>query len=269
MEIKYFCTMWGMEQAKIDDALNLIMHAGFDGIEMALPDSSTCMERLKSSLHETGLDLITQVRTEGSNPEEQIASLEKEVLKAKPLNPLLINIHSGKDFWTIDDNMKVIHHAEKLAKELGIKILHETHRARATFCTTSTMAIIDAIPEIRFTADFSHWCCVHNTLLQDQTNFIDRVIERSDYIHSRVGSATTPQITDPRAPEWAKTVEIHVNWWKKIVNHHKNKSSAFLPICSEFGPPEYMVTIPYTGQPIANAWEINCHMKDMLKKRLG
>ena len=261
--------MWGMEQTKIDDSLNLIKHAGFDGIEMALPDSETNREELKSLLHETVLDLIVQVRTEGSNPEEHIASLEEEVLKAVSLNPLLINMQTGKDYWPIDDNMKVIHHAEKLANERGIKILHETHRARATFCTTSTMAIIDAMPEIRFTADFSHWCCVHNTLLQDQSHFIDRVIERSDYIHARVGNATAPQITDPRAPEWTETVEIHIDWWRKIVNHHRNKGTELLPICSEFGPPEYMVTIPYTRKPIADAWQINCYMKDMLKKRLG
>jgi len=131
------------------------------------------------------------------------------------------------------------------------------------------MDIIDALPEIRFTADFSHWCCVHNSLLQDQQDSVDRVIERSDYIHARVGSATSPQITDPRASDCKEAVEAHVRWWEKIAEHHKKNNSEFLPICSEFGPPEYMVTLPSTGKPIANQWEINCYMKEMLKERLG
>jgi hypothetical protein len=131
------------------------------------------------------------------------------------------------------------------------------------------MDIIDALPEIRFTADFAHWCCVHNSLLQDQQNSVNRVIERSDYIHARVGSATSPQITDPRATEWKEAVEVHVRWWERIAEHHRDNNSEFLPICSEFGPPEYMVTLPSTGKPIADQWAINCYMKDMLKERLG
>ena len=136
------------------------------------------------------------------------------------------------------------------------------------FVRHSTMSIIDALPEIRFTADFSHWCCVHNSLLQDQQDSVNRVIERSDYIHARVGSATSPQITDPRAPDWKEAVETHVRWWERIAEHHKNNNSEFLPICSEFGPPEYMVTLPSTGKPIADQWDINCYMKEMLKERL-
>jgi len=98
---------------------------------------------------------------------------------------------------------------------------------------------------------------------------VNRVIERSDYIHARVGSATSPQITDPRTPDWKEAVETHVRWWERIAVHHKNNNSEFLPICSEFGPPEYMVTLPSTGKPIADQWDINCYMKDMLKERLG
>jgi hypothetical protein len=269
MKIKYLCTMWGMDQTTLGVNLNLIKDAGFDGVEMQVPCNSAERDRLGSLLNEIGLDLVAQVRAEGSTVDEQIDFLEKELDRVMDLNTLLTNVHCGKDYWSSAENIRVISIAQRLARELGIKILHETHRARATFCTTSTMDIIDALPEIRFTADFAHWCCVHNSLLQDQQNSVNRVIERSDYIHARVGSATSPQITDPRAIDRKEAVEAHVRWWEKIAEHHKDSNSEFLPICSEFGPPEYMVTLPSTGKPIADQWDINCYMKDMLKERLG
>ncbi len=269
MKIKYLCTIWGMDQAALEGNLKQIKDAGFDGVEMPAPRNRAERDRLGPLLNEIGLDLVAQVRAEGATVDEQIAFLEKELNSASGLNTLLTNVHCGKDYWPLTENIRVVSFAQRLASELGIKVLHETHRARATFCTTSTMDIIDALPEIRFTADFSHWCCVHNSLLQDQQNAVDRVIERSDYIHARVGSATSPQITDPRATDWKETVEVYVGWWKKIAEHHKSNNSECLPICSEFGPPEYMVTLPSTGKPIADQWEINCYMKDMLKEQLG
>ena len=269
MKIKYLCTMWGMDQTTLGVNLNLIKGAGFDGVEMQVPCDSVERDRLGSLLNEIGLDLVAQVRAEGSTVDEQIDFLEKELNSALGLNTLLTNVHCGKDYWPLAENIRVISIAQRLAGELGIKILHETHRARATFCTTSAMDIIDALPEIRFTADFSHWCCVHNSLLQDQQDSVNRVIERSDYIHARVGSATSPQVTDPRATEWKGAVGAHVRWWERIAEHHKNNNSEFLPICSEFGPPDYMVTLPSTGKPIADQWDINCYMKEMLKERLG
>ena len=269
MKIKYLCTMWGMNQPTLEESFNLIKGAGFDGVEMSLPRNREEIKNIDALLKENGLDLVAQVRAEGSTVDTQIDFLEKELDSVLELNTLLTNVHCGKDYWPLAENIKVISIAQRLAGELGIKIMHETHRARATFCTTSTMDIIDALPEIRFTADFSHWCCVHNSLLQDQQDSVSRVIERSDYIHARVGSAISPQVTDPRASQWKEAVETHVRWWEKIAEHHKNKDSEFLPICSEFGPPEYMATLPSTGKPIADQWEINCYMKEMLKERLG
>ncbi len=269
MKIKYLCTMWGMDQPTLEDNLNLIKDAGFDGVEMQVPDSGAERNKLSPLLNELGLDLVVQIRAEGATVVEQIDSLEKELKNTLALETLLTNVHCGKDYWPLAENIRVISSAQKIASGLGIKVLHETHRARATFCTTSTRDIISALPEIRFTADFSHWCCVHSSLLQDQQDTVELVIERSDYIHARVGSATSPQITDPRADNWEEAVEVHVMWWESIAEHHRDNNSKLLPICSEFGPPEYMVTLPSTGKPIADRWDINCYMKDMLKERLG
>lgn len=269
MKIKWLCTLWGMNKPTPEDNLKVIKDAGFEGVEMQVPDDCAGRDRLGVLLNEIGLDLVAQVRAEGANADAQIASLKKGLDEAFGLNPLLVNVHCGKDFWPFRENRRVVAIAQSFSAERGIKVLHETHRGRASFCTTAAMDIIEAVPGIRFTADFSHWCCVHNSLLQDQREAVSRVVERADYIHARVGCTTSPQITDPRAPEWKDAVEAHIRWWEEIAERHKKNDAEFLAICTEFGPPPYMTTFPFTGRPVADTWEINCYMKDMLKVRLG
>src|SRR3972149_7967605 len=166
MKIKYLCTLWGMNKPTLEDNLKVIKDAGFEGVEMIVPDDCAGRNRLGVLLNENGLDLVAQVRAEGATADVQIESLKKGLGEVLGLNPLLVNVHCGKDFWHFKENRRGIASTQSIAAEREIKVLHETHRGRAAFCTTATMYIIDAVPEIRFTADFSHWCCVHNSLLQ-------------------------------------------------------------------------------------------------------
>jgi len=40
-----------------------------------------------------------------------------------------------------------------------------------------------------------------------------------------------------------------------------------LTITPEFGPFPYMVSLPGTNEPIANQWEVNLFMMNLLKER--
>jgi hypothetical protein len=40
-----------------------------------------------------------------------------------------------------------------------------------------------------------------------------------------------------------------------------------MTILTEFGPPNYLPTLPYTQQPVADQWAINVYMMQMLRKR--
>jgi hypothetical protein len=162
----------------------------------------------------------------------------------------------------------IFRRARQLEVELGVRVVHEIHRGRATFSTTATAALLEELPDLKLAADFSHWCCVHESLLADQEERVERAIKRSYHIHARVGHPEGPQVTDPRAPEWQEAVAAHLGWWQRIVDHHRASGSAILTICPEFGPPGYMPTLPYTRQPVADLWELNCYMKDLLQKRL-
>ncbi len=127
---------------------------------------------------------------------------------------------------------------------------------------------MDALPELRLTADFSHWMVVHESDLADQPEHLDLAITRSGYIHARVGYAEGPQIPDPRAPEWKHAVDTHLKLWQRIVDVHKQAGNETLYITPEFGPPTYMHTLPFTNEPVADVWDINVYMKDLLQNVL-
>ncbi len=269
MKIKYIRGMWGMEQPTLEANLRMIKEGGFDGVEMGAPEDKRRRTELRSILDDLGLDLVVQQWTFGSSPGEHARSFEEQYRRGVELNPLFVNSQTGKDYYTTAENMLLIDAARELEEKCGFQVMHEIHRGRATFSTVATMALIEAMPEIRLTADFSHWCCVHESLLQDQAESVERAILHSCHIHARVGYEEGPQVNDPRAPEWKQALEAHMRWWRKIVEHQRDEGRKVLTICPEFGPPEYMPTLPYTRQPLSNLWEINCHMKDLLKDSLA
>jgi hypothetical protein len=204
-----------------------------------------------------------------SNPQEHLAFYKKMIDAAARQNiqkPLYINNHSGRDYFSFDDNKKFIEHTQLLAKETGILICHETHRGRMLFAAHITRKFIESFPELRLTLDISHWCNVHESLLADQKETVDMALSRTDHIHARIGHPEGPQVNDPRAPEWEPVVRQHFEWWDKIVER-KKKNGEGLTILTEFGPPDYMPTLPYTKQPLGDQWAINVHMMHLLRKR--
>jgi sugar phosphate isomerase/epimerase len=257
-----------MSLPTLEANLRRIREGGFDGVEMGVPEEETQRRELGILLERLGLALIVQQWTRGASAQEHASSFEEQYRRAIQLRPLLVNSHSGKDTFTTEENLSLLRRARQLEEQLGALVVHEVHRGRATFSTTSTAALLERFPELKLAADFSHWCCVHESLLEDQAELLQKAIARSFHIHARVGYPEGPQVNDPRAPEWQPAVEAHLGWWQNIVDHRRQEGAELLTICPEFGPPGYMPTLPYTRQPVADLWEVNCYMKDLLEQRL-
>jgi hypothetical protein len=103
-------------------------------------------------------------------------------------------------------------------------------------------------------------------LLADQKETIDLALSRTNHIHARIGHAEGPQVNDPRAPEWKDAVNAHFHWWDQVVKRRRAEGQ-FVTFLTEFGPPNYLQTLPFTNQPVANQWDINVYMMQLLRKR--
>jgi sugar phosphate isomerase/epimerase len=270
MKILYFRSVWGLEDLPtLEDRFKKIKAGGFDGVELDVPtDLETC-RRARKSLDELGLAVVAQQwRTSGRTVAEHQAGFEPQYELALALKPLYLNSHTGCDHFTLEENLSIFDHATALAGKHGLEVRHETHRGRALFSAPAAMQFLAARPQLRLVADFSHWCCVHESLLADQPERLEHATKHAYAIHARVGHAEGPQIPDPRDPLWRPNLEAHLSWWKKIVAHRRAEGCTILPVCPEFGPPPYMTLLPHTKKPIADLWDVNCFMRDWLKENL-
>ena len=270
MKIKYFCPRWGSAHLPYEAFFEKVKNAGYDGVEMGLSLEMDDVEESKvlAGLKKHNLDFIGQHwQTVAIDFKDHLNSFEKRLSRLLSCKPIFINSHTGKDYYTQCQNMELINRAQAMARESGIKIIHETHRGRWGFAAHVTKEYLKKYPEIRLTLDISHWCNVAESLLEDQEEAVGLAINHTDHIHGRVGFQEGPQIVDPRAPEWKEVLEVHLLWWDRVVELHRNKGSKSLTITAEFGAPPYLPLLPYTQQPIVDQWDLNLFMMDLLKKR--
>jgi sugar phosphate isomerase/epimerase len=266
MKLLFGCAWWGLDHLGIECMLHRIKDAGFDAVEMYVPQTRKEIAALRRALNKVDLVLIVHHFTAGGKcPKQYALSFRELLLQAASLEPLLINSHTGKDTWSYDDNLQLFGIAEAVTRETGVPIVHETHRGRALFCGPVTRRYLEAMPSLRINADFSHWANVHESLMEDQFDTMQLSIERADYIHARVGHAQGPQVGDPRGPRWMRELSVFTSWWQRIVERHVAGNRTQLVITPEFGPPPYTAHLPFSCRQASNAWEVNVFMKQYLK----
>ena len=268
MKLIFGKSKWEMWDDPLEDFLERVAASGFEATEIylgSLRESPAEIARLHAS---HGLRLIGQILTQGQSCQEHIESLESQFEFAAQCEVALINSHTGRDIFSFEENLQIFRRATQLSQSSGLPLLIETHRGRPTYSAIETRKYLEALPEMRLTADFSHWMVVHESGLADQRETVELAITRADYIHARVGYAEGPQIPDPRAPEWQHAVTTHLGLWQQIIDQHKKDGKEILYITPEFGPPAYMHTAPFTNEPVGDVWEQNVYMRDLLVSAL-
>jgi sugar phosphate isomerase/epimerase len=255
--------------------MDKVMEEGYDGIEINLPESKGFLNDLTAIIdsirtQKTDFIFIGQQVLQQSREtvDEYIGRMTRRLHEIAALQPDFINSHTGKDYFSFDDNCRVIEAAMEVAEKTGIPILHETHRGRFSFHAAGLLPFLQKFPEIKLVADFSHWCAVSESLLQDQQVILQQIIPYVGHVHARIGFEHGPQVNDPFAPEWGLHVQTFIDWWKQILDDHQKNNQPRLTITTEFGPAPYMPALPYTRQPTADQWKINARLKDLLKKEL-
>lgn len=263
--LRFMNTNWGFAGTR-EEFFRKTKEAGYDGVELWAPKDNADGDDILALAAKYELSLGLLCGGSDKNPNTHLEQFDTALKKAIDMRPLYINCHSGRDWFEFEQNKAFIELTTKASAASGIPIYHETHRGRMLFAAHVTRKFIEATPALRLTLDISHWCNVHESLLGDQEEAVALALARTDHIHARVGHGEGPQVNDPRAPEWETAVNRHLAWWDKVV---EIKSNAGMPLTmlTEFGPPFYMPTLPYTRQSVADQWDINLYMKTLLRKR--
>jgi len=267
MRIQFSYPYWGSKHLSLEVFFRKIKDEGYSGVEMGIPFDIEYTNELSYLLKKYDLSLIAQQTIHQANlsAKEYAVKMEEYLYHLASFRPEFINSHTGRDYYSFSENCELFKVAEVVAAKTGVPILHETHRGRALFCTTMTQKFLDVFPTLKITADFSHWCCVSESLLQEQQDFVKTAIRHTNYIHARIGNEQSPQINHPGDQENERAVNAHIDWWKQIVARAKETGQKEFWICTEFGPPPYLQTLPFTNRTVANQFEVNLYMKKLLE----
>ncbi len=267
MELALFKPLWGHD-GSLDRAIHLCKEAGFQGIEGPAPVKPGEREEFFNSLSLSGLDWIAEVSTctppglylplPGRSVEEHLLSLEDGIVRSLEGSPLFINTMAGYDAWSIAEALRFFEGVVGLQEKHGIVISVETHRGRPTFNPWHTRDLLDRLPELRITCDFSHWCVVSERLILDEfKDILALAAKHAHHIQPRVGYSQGPQVPDPRAPEYADALASHERWWACVWDSMAERGFTRFTMTPEFGPDGYLQCAPFSREPVADLWEIN------------
>lgn len=268
-DILYFCPRWGSENLSWPDLFAKAKDAGYDGIEWAISRGVQIseMEEVWDLAAEHHMGILPQ----HYDTKESAFGLHAHYFmewfeRILPFRPFKINSQTGKEFFSMPQNTQLIDFCCQFENKHGIPISHETHRGKFSFAAHITYTYLRRIRDLRLTLDISHWFNVAESLLFDQPKAVDLAIQRTDHIHARIGHAEGPQVPDPRMDDWQGALQVHLSCWDQVVDLKKQQQQQ-LTITTEFGPFPYMVNVPATDKPIADQWEVNLFMLNLLKER--
>ncbi|MES2114499.1 MAG: TIM barrel protein [Pseudomonadota bacterium] len=269
MEILIFAPHWGSNHLAPADFIARVRQAGFDGVEMSLPLEPAARDAWTARIADAGLKLIAQQWETVFHPtfEPHRAALAELLHNACAARPLHVNSHTGKDYFSHAQNRELIALADAIGREHGVPIVHEIHRSRFSGHPMLLLPYLDALPELQLTADLSHWCCACESLLEDQPGTLARTLPHVRHIHARVGHPQGPQVADFRAPEAQAALQRHLQWWDEVIALRRAAGAPRMTLTPEFGPVPYTQTLPYSGEQVSDAWELNVAMLALLRTR--
>lgn len=268
--LKLLATSWGYT-GTFDACCARIKDAGYDGIELGWSEEARYRDEVFTALDKYALDvgfICIVLRPDGGFEKhlDTFTKVMQDAVSRSPRQPLYLDCHSGRDYYEFAQNKAFYDSAKDAARGSAVKVLHETHRSRMLYAPAVARGYMERIPGMRIALDLSHWCVVSESLLEDQADTVEMALQRTDAISARVGHAQGPQVSDPRAPEWAEALNAHLAWWDRVVALKRQRGEA-LVMTPEFGPPDYMPTTPFEHQAVADQWAINLHMMQLLRKR--
>ena len=262
MKLSFFYPRWGSDYLPWNAFLFLVKDNNYDGVEIGIPFDKSEKEQALKLIKEHDLKFIAQHwETKESNFKKHKEQYKRRLYDLAETDPLFINSHTGLDFFSFSENVKLLELAHSIEQETKVLISHETHRSRFSFAAHICLPFLNELPFLKLTSDFSHWCCVSESMLESQPAAVEKAIEHTFHIHARVGSSQSAQVIDPRVDTYKTELNQFLDWWKLMIKNAENLNKSSIAITPEHGPFPYSCLHPRTKEPLANQWEVNQFIK--------
>jgi len=274
MKIKFLCPRWGFDKVPWEKFLADVKSEGYGGIEWFPYSKEENYDEVLRLLrqHDLELAIVMAVKQRHQDFKEYLSLLETQLtslcsLRNGSLAPLHISAQTGREYFSDEQIERCLDCCAAVSKRTGIAIYQETHRNKWSYAAHIVQPFLDRRPDLLLTLDVSHWFCVSESYLDDQSPALQKAIEHARHIHARIGHAEGPQVWDPMAPEYGDALQAHLDVWDTWIKNRMKDGATWGTITPEFGPPPYMVFANRKGSPEQEQWRLNKWMKDLLEKR--
>ncbi|MFC3198871.1 sugar phosphate isomerase/epimerase [Parapedobacter deserti] len=274
MKVDFYCPRWGAENIAWHHFAQRAKQEGFAGVEVFPLGDKPNNKDMVDVLSDSGLSyiLLHAELQEGRDFDRYTAALERNLYALLEYQnghakPQFIVSQTGREYYSRAQMEVCFAICDRISRESAISIIQETHRNKWSFAAHVVKEYLEVFPSLELALDFSHWVCVSESFLEDQHDAVDLAIRHGRHLHARVGFPEGPQVTDPRALENEEALMHHLAWWDRWIEYLKETGAERATITPEFGPYPYMAYRPFTTQTVADQWEINCWMRQMLNAR--
>ncbi|KAL7940588.1 hypothetical protein V8C42DRAFT_337163 [Trichoderma barbatum] len=229
---------------------------GYDGVEIDLTGmGSEGLFSLRSICDEIGLEISVTIfsswpqytgpRPCGSVPDVHLDIYREQLRLASILKPLVINAQSGADYWTWDESVYFYRRTLEIDLEMGFedKVCHETHRNRSLFNPYIADYVLQKVPRLKITGDFSHWVLVCERLLdvsEEDREVLDRIIPHVHHLHTRVGTTQSSQCPEPLHSAFQDERTFFERLWLRVIQcRQQAEGDSLITWVPEYGPFPY------------------------------
>ena len=239
-------SLWAMERRRPDGAefsltekLKKIRDAGFDGAGVRFADRAYAKE-VTGFLRAHGMTWQAQCYP------KTVDELQPILETVAELGADHVNLQPDVRPYRIEECIPYIEGWRRLAEQAGVAVHVETHRDRMTTDLFFTLHLLDCFPDLRLTADISHYVVGREfawPISAENHAMMHRILDQAWGMHGRVASReqVQVQISFAHHREW---LDLFLGWWEYAMRSWRKRApaDATLTFLTELGPPEYAMT---------------------------
>ncbi len=253
--------MNGEREWTLDEKFARVRAAGFEAVECWLSDENE--QEHADALKRHDLRLVL-----GHRP-FQVAEIEKTLDRAVRLGADFVFAQPADAFTPLEEVAQLVRAGLEMARARHLPFFVEAHRNNFTETLPQTIALLDAVPELRITGDFSHFVVVGEFYGWKDERAVDRmapVLSRVSHLHGRISNGEQVQV-DVGDGKDHPAARFFVEIWASAMRHWLQDAGPgdVFPFASELGPPRYAITLP-DGREFSDRWEQSLVMKRLAEE---
>jgi sugar phosphate isomerase/epimerase len=244
----------------LDEKFSRVAAAGFEGVECWLTDQNE--REVADALRRHGLRLVL-----GHRP-FMLEDVRATIDRAVRLRADFVFAQPANAFAPLKEVAALVREGRKIANDAGVPLFVETHRNNFTENLPQTLQLIEEVPDLRFTADLSHFVVVgefYGWKDEDAVGKMAPVLERTSHMHGRISNGEAVQVDVGDGS--GQTAQFFVELWTAAMRAWRRAAGPgdVFPFASELGPPRYAMTLP-DGREFSDRWEQSLVMKRLAEQ---